>query len=312
MIKPDVLVLVPIFLPTLQQLEERYTVHKLWLAKDPTLFLKAVGPRIRAVVTTGIHGCEAAIFDVLPKLEIVACFGTPRNTLPLDKAHERSIVCCRTPDAITQTVADLALGLLVDSMRRITSSDRYLRGGAWEQAPAPAGDEVYARSCGIVGFGAIGQAVAKRVSAMDMKISYFGPRKKETHYAYYPDLVALVKAVDVLVICCPLTDQTRGLVNREVLQALGPEGYLINVARGPVVDESALIEALQQNNIAGAGLDVFWDEPRVPNALMELDNVVMVPHIGSNTKQIRLERGRKVLLNLQAHFAGQPVPFLVV
>ncbi|MEI8035365.1 MAG: NAD(P)-dependent oxidoreductase, partial [Betaproteobacteria bacterium] len=115
-----------------------------------------------------------------------------------------------------------------------------------------------------------------------------------------------------LVIFCPLTDQTRCLVNREVLQALGPEGYLINVARGPVVDESALIEALQQNKIAGAGLDVFWDEPRVPNALMELDNVVMVPHIGSNTKQIRLERGRKVLLNLQAHFEGQPVPFLVV
>ena len=310
--KPEMLVLLPIFAPTLAALEQQYVVHKLWAAPDKDAFLKKVAPRIRAVVTTGLVGCDVATMQALPKLEIIACFGSPRHTLDVAAARARGIVCTRTPDAITESVADLALGLMIDVMRRIAVSDGFIRAGRWEQELAQPGNEVHGKRCGIVGFGAIGQGVARRVSGFDMTICYHGPRRKESPYPYHSDLTAMAQAVDVLLVCCPLTPETRNLVDAKVLDALGPQGFLINVARGPVVNEQALIAALQEKRIAGAGLDVFWNEPRVPVALTAMENVVLAPHIGSSTQEVRVERGRKVLANLEAHFAGQAVPFPIL
>ena len=307
--KPELLVLLPIFAPTLATLESLYVVHKLWAATDKEALLREVAPRVRAVVTTGLHGCDVATMQALPKLEIIVSFGSPRHTLDLAGARARGIVCTRTPDTITESVADLALGLIIDVMRGIAVSDRFIRAGRWEKELARPGNEVRGKRCGIVGFGAIGQGVARRAKAFDMSVCYHGPNRKDSAHTYYSDLVAMANSVDVLVVCCPLTLQTRDLIDAKVLDALGPQGFLINVARGPVVNERALISALQEKRIAGAGLDVFWDEPHVPSALMAMDNVVLVPHIGTNTQEVRVERGRMVLANLHAHFAGQPVPY---
>ncbi len=312
--KEEILVLLPIFAPTLAALEERYTVHKLWLAPDRPAFLSEVAPRVRAMVTSGLVGCDAATMQALPKLEIVACYGSPRATLDTAAAKARGIVCTRTPDDIEASVADLAMGLMLDVMRRITVCDRFVRDRRWEKELAPAGREVRGKGCGIIGFGGIGQGVARRAQAFDMAVSYFGPRKKDTPLPYYNDLAAMAAAVDVLVVCCPLLPETRDLVDVRVLEALGRgkgQGYVINIARGPVVNEAALITALREKRIAGAGLDVYWDEPRVPQALLDMDNVVLAPHVGTHTQEVREERGRKVLANLEAHFAGQPVPYLV-
>jgi lactate dehydrogenase-like 2-hydroxyacid dehydrogenase len=309
--KPEILVLLPIFAPTLAALEQQYVVHKLWAAPDRDVLIKEVAPRVRAVVTTGLAGCDAATMQALHKLEIIASFGSPRYSLDVAAARARGIVCTRTPDSITESVADLALGLMIDVMRRIAMSDRFIRAGRWEKELARPGNEVRSKRCGIVGFGAIGQGIARRALAFDMPVCYFGPNKKESPHRYYGDLAAMATVVDVLVVCCPLTPHTRDLVDATVLDALGPNGFLINVARGPVVNEQALILALQQNRIAGAGLDVFWDEPRVPAALTAMENVVLTPHIGTSTQEVRVERGRKVLANLQAHFAGQAVPYPV-
>lgn len=307
--KLEILVLLPIFAPTLAALEQQYSVHKLWAAPDREALLKEIAPRIRGVVTSGLGGCDNATMQALPNLEIIACFGSPRHTLDLAAARARNIVCTRTPDAITESVADLAMGLMLDVMRRIAAGDRFIRAGRWEKELARPGNEVRSKRCGIVGLGAIGQSVAKRALAFDMPVCYHGPNKKDSSFSYYADLIEMAAAVDVLVVCCPLTLQTRDLVDAKVLDALGTEGFLVNVARGPVVNEAALISALQEKRIAGAGLDVFWDEPRVPAALRDMENVVMAPHIGSSTQEVRVERGRKVLANLQAHFAGQLVPY---
>lgn len=306
--KPDVLVLHRIFAPTLAELEARYTVHKLWLAPDRMALLHDIAPRVRAAVTAGLLGCDAATMEALPKLEIIASFGSPRASLDFDAARARGIVCTHTPDEITEAVADLALGLMIDIMRGVTRGDRFIREGRWEKELARPGHEVRKKKCGVVGLGSIGKFVATRVTAFGMPVAYHGPRRKEVPFPYYDNLEALAREVDVLIVCCPLTPETRGLVTPKVLDALGPEGYLVNVARGPIVDEAALTQALRDHRIAGAGLDVFWDEPHVPQTFREFDNVVLAPHIGSSTIEVRIERGRKVLANLEAHFAGKPVP----
>jgi hydroxypyruvate reductase len=308
MMKPEILVLEPIYAPTLEALEQQYVVHKLWTAPDREMLLREVASTVRAAVTSGLAGCDNVTMNALPKLEIIACFGSPRQTLDVAFARKRGIVCTRTPDTVSESVADLALGLMIDVMRRIAAGDRFIRSGGWEKALARPGAEMHGKSCGIVGLGGIGQGIARRVQAFAMPVCYHGPRRKEVPYPFYSDLTAMAQAVDVLILCCPLTPQTRGMVDAKVLDALGPQGFLINVARGEVVDEQALISALQDRRIAGAGLDVFWDEPRVPSALLAIDDVVLAPHIGTSTQEVRIERGRKVLANLEAHFAGRPVP----
>lgn len=307
--KPEILVLVPIYAPTLTALEREFTVHKLWTARDPDALVRQVSGRVRAVVTTGSSGMAGSLFEALPRLEIVGCFGTPHGAVDLGLAKRRGVIVTNTPDSITEDVADLALGLMLAVMRRITEADRFVRAGKWLDGLLTPGRGPGGKTCGIIGLGAIGRAIAQRADAFRMSVGYHGPRPKEgVSYAYYPDLTELARASDCLVVACSLTGNTRGLVDARLLDALGPAGYLVNIARGPIVDEQALIAALRERRIAGAALDVFWDEPRVDAELTTMENVVLAPHIGSTTLEIREARGAKLLANLRAHFAGMPVP----
>jgi hydroxypyruvate reductase len=185
-----------------------------------------------------------------------------------------------------------------------------VRAGKWVRQGQPMGRQLLGKTCGIIAMGRIGRGVARRAEAFGMSICWYGPRRKDdVPHPYYTDLVEMARRVDCLIVTCPHLPETTGLVSAEVLDALGPEGFLVNVARGPVVDEQALIAALQERRIAGAALDVYWDEPHVPAALFPLDNVVMTPHMGTATLDVRESRGQKVLENLRAHFAGETVPY---
>jgi lactate dehydrogenase-like 2-hydroxyacid dehydrogenase len=306
--RPELLVTTPIYGPTLAELEREFTLHRLWTAHDSDAFLEEVSGRVRGVITTGIAGLARERMESLPALEIIACFGTPHGTVDLAAAGRRGVVVTNTPDSIAAPVADLALGLLIAVMRRIGANDRFVRAGRWRDGPPPMGTHLGTKACGIVGLGKIGRGIAQRAQAFGMAVCYHGPhRKEDVGYPYYPDLAAMARMADCLVLACPLTPATRGLVDVRILDALGSEGFLINVARGPIVDQKALIAALEEKRIAGAGLDVFWDEPHVPPELITMENVVLQPHMGSSTREVREERGRKLLANLLAHFAGKPV-----
>lgn len=306
--KPEILVTKPLYAPTLAELEREFEVHKLWTARDPDAFVKEISRDVRGVVTTGLAGFSRARMEALPRLEIIASFGNPRTTVDLAAAKQRGVIVTDTPDHISPIVADLALGLVIGVMRRIAEGDRFVRAGKWPQGPLAPGRDLGGKTCGIVGLGRIGREIAKRVQACAMAVRYHGPhRKDDVSYPYFPDLEAMARESDCLVVICPLTPATRNLVDARILDALGPEGFLINVARGPVVDREALITALREKRIAGAALDVFWDEPHVPEELMAMQNVVLLPHMGSSTFEIREERGRKLLANLRAHFAGKPI-----
>ena len=305
--KPELLLTRAIYAPAVADLERDYVVHKLWQAADPMQLLREAGPRIRALVTPGITGFTREQLDALPALEIITLFGS-NKTLDLAPARERGIPVTNTPDSISEGVADLALGLMIAAMRRIGECDRFVRSGAWPASVPPVGREVRGKVCGIVGLGRIGIAVAQRAAACGMSVRWQGPRAKpDIAWPYHDDVLSLARASDCLVVTCPLTPATRNLIDATVLDALGADGFLVNVARGPIVDEEALIAALTEKRIAGAGLDVFRDEPQVPAALRALDNVVMTPHVGSTTLEIREGRRRMVLANLRAHFAGEPL-----
>lgn len=308
--KPEILVITPLYAPTLAALEREYTVHRLWEAPQPDAFVREIAPGVRAVVTTGFVGFTRADIAPLPHLEIVACFGNGHDTYDLVAAKERGIVVANTPDLTSETVAELAVALLLAVSRRVVESDRYVRAGRWQGGPGSfgLGHTLMGKTCGIVGLGNIGHGVARRAQALGMTIAYHGRREQPVSYRYCANLEQLAREADSLVVACPLSPQTRGAVNARVLAALGPQGFLVNVGRGPVVDEQALIDALRERRLAGAALDVFWNEPSVPSALTGMDNVVLVPHVGSSTVEIREERGAKLMANLRAHFAGERVP----
>ncbi|MBI4194439.1 MAG: 2-hydroxyacid dehydrogenase [Betaproteobacteria bacterium] len=307
--RPEILLTVPIYAPTMCALEREFTVHKLWSAGDPDAFIGEIAGGVRGAVTNGLAGFSRRQIEALPHLEIIACFGTPDKTVDLAAAHERGVIVTNTPDSISGIVADLAIGLMLAVMRRICESDRFVRAGKWAQAgPMAPGWSLGGKTCGIVGLGRIGREIAKRAASFDMSVCYHGPRRKDdVPHPYYADLEGMARRSDCLVLACPATPATRNLVDARILDALGPDGFLVNVARGAVVDEAALIAALQNKRIAGAGLDVFRDEPRVPEALIGMEQVVLLPHMGSTTREIRAGRGEKVLANLRAHFSGKPV-----
>ena len=262
------------------------------------------------MVATGLVKFDRRRFESFPKMELLALCGTPHGTVDLAAAKDLGIVVAYTPDSITELVAELALGLLVSVMRRICEADRFVRAGKWPLGRFPPGRGLIGKTCGIIGLGRIGRGIARRAEAFGMAVCYHGPHQKaDVAYPYFSDLAGMAREVDCLVAACPDTPETRGLIDARVLDALGPEGFFVNVARGAVVDEQALLEALREKRIAGAGLDVYWDEPRVPAELMEMDHVVVVPHMGSATREIREERGRKLIANLRAHFGGKPVPW---
>jgi len=307
--RPEVLEIVDVNPGTTARLERDYVVHRLWEAADPAGLVERVAERTRAIVTNGMVGVKGDVIRALPRLEIIGVFGVGVDAVDRAAARERGVRVTNTPDVLTTAVAELGLALMLDVARKVTFNDRYVRTGRWpEEGDPPLSQTLAGKRLGIVGLGRIGQAVARRAEAFEMAVCYHGPsRKAEVGYEYFPDLVAMARAVDCLIVTCLGGPTTQGLVSREVIEALGPGGWLINVSRGLVVDEPALVEALVSGRLGAAGLDVFADEPRVPEALIGLDSVVLQPHQGSATEQTRGGMGRLVLDNLEAHFAGRPL-----
>jgi hydroxypyruvate reductase len=285
-----------------------FEVHERLHETDPEAFAR-IAPTIRAVTGGGESQVSRALMEKLPALEMISIMGVGYDKVDVPAAIERRIPVTHTPDVLNDEVADLAIGLMLSVARKIPQADRYVREGQWAAKGAmPLARKMSGARLGIVGLGRIGQAIAKRAEAFGMDISYTTrTQRAESRYRYYPSARELAAQVDFLVLITPGGEGTRKLVNAEVLQALGPRGYLINVARGSVVDEQALIAALQQGAIAGAGLDVFENEPNVPEALREMDNVVLTPHMASATKETRQAMADLALNNLKAHFAGQPL-----
>ncbi|KAL5231976.1 hypothetical protein ABZP36_030752 [Zizania latifolia] len=294
-----------------QELDRRCRLVRLWESPPDRRadFVRAHAASIRAVVGNASHGVDAALIDALPALEIIASFSVGVDRIDLAKCRERGIRVTNTPDVLTDDVADLAVGLAIATLRKIPQADRYIRAGLWRNK----GDftlttRFSGKRVGIIGLGRIGLAVAKRVEAFDCPVNYY-QRTKQAYpsYTYYPTVVELAANSDVLVVACPLNAQTRHIVNREVLEALGPKGVLINIGRGPHVDEAELVAALVDGRLGGAGIDVFEDEPNVPEALFPLDNVVLVPHVGSATHETRNAMADLVLGNLEAHVSNKPL-----
>lgn len=306
--KPELLLVRAIYAPALAALERDFSVHRLWTAPDPDAYVRQACGNVRAAVTTTTVGFTRRDFEALPRLELLGCFGPYVDLVDLAAAKERGVAVSHTPDSTAEPVADLALGMIVAVMRRLCEADRFVRAGKWPAGVFDSGREVRGKTCGIVGLGRIGREIAKRAAAFDMAVCYHGPRRKDgVAWPYVADLESLARRSDVLVVTCPLTSGTRDLVDARILAALGPDGFLVNVARGAIVKEDALIAALENGGIAGAALDVFRDEPRVPAALTRMENVVLAPHIGTSTREIRDERTRKLLADLGALFSGKPL-----
>lgn len=300
--------------PAVEEILQRdYQVHRLWQAPDRGALLGEVAGRVRGLVTSGSVGADRSLIEALPKLEIISSFGVGYDPIDIDCAKERGVIVTNTPDVLTDDVADIAMVLLLSVMRRIPQGDQFVRQGLWARGKFPLTDKMGGKVMGIVGLGRIGQAIARRAEPFGIEIRYFGPRRKDSvPYRYYDNLVAMAKDVDILMIACPGGKATENLVNAAVIEALGPKGYVVNIARGSVVDEPVLVKALVEGRLAGAGLDVFADEPNVPEALLKLDSVALAPHVGSATHATRNAMGELVLKNLAAHFDGQPVLTRVV
>ena len=306
--KPEIILTAKGHAGTMATLQSEFTSHLLSEAPDRNAFLKQHAPNVRGLATFGPMPVDGKLMDALPKLEIIANFGVGVDAINLDDAKKRKIIVTNTPDVLNDCVADTALALILNTLRRMPQSEAYLRAGKWAaRGPYPLATSVGGKVLGILGLGRIGEAIAKRAMACGMKIRYHNRNKKDVPYPYDPDPVALAKESDVLMIVTPGGAETAKLVNAKVLDALGPQGYLVNIARGSVVDEPVLLRYLQENRIAGAGLDVFADEPRVPPEFFTLENAVLFPHVGSATIETRKAMGDLQIENLRLHFAGKPV-----
>jgi lactate dehydrogenase-like 2-hydroxyacid dehydrogenase len=279
------------------------TLHLETLDQRPPALLEKAG-QFRALATPGNVGADRALLELMPNLEIVSCFGVGYDGVDLDYARDNNIVVTNTPDVLTNCVADLGMGLILATMRRISEGDRFVRAGRWPpEMIMDLGHSPRNKTLGIVGLGRIGMALAKLAQAFDMTVCYYNrSRREDVPFEYFDNARDLAAAVDVLALTCPGGEATRHMVDADVLAALGASGVLINVARGTVVDEAALVEALENNVIAGAGLDVFEAEPEVPAPLMAMENVVLQPHQASATVETRTAMGDLTIDNMIAYF----------
>jgi lactate dehydrogenase-like 2-hydroxyacid dehydrogenase len=306
MTRPDVLMIGPYPQWDMESLDQQYNVHKLWTASDKAAFISRQSGVIRAIATRGELGASADLINQLPKLEIISCYGVGTDAIDLAAAKSRGIRVTNTPDVLTEDVADIALGLLISVARKIPQADAYVRDGSWRHANMPLVTRFHGKRLGIIGMGRVGAAVAKRAQGFDMKISYFDVRRRDDLvYTFGDSILALAKNSDFLVATVAGGSSTARLIDGKIFEALGPGGYFINVARGSVVDEPAMLEALVNNGIAGAGLDVFWNEPNINPIFLSLPNVVLQPHHASGTVETRKAMGQLVRDNLAAHFSGQ-------
>jgi len=311
MAKPALLMTGPMMPLIAKGCEAAFVVHRLWEASDREALLKKVGAEIRAICTGGHTGVKTddALMARFPNLKIVGNFGVGYDSVDAGAAAKRGVVVTNTPEVLTEEVADTTLGLLLSTVREFYQAEKWLRDGRWAKegdyrlTPASLRD----RSVGIVGLGRIGKAIARRLEAFGLPISYFGRKPQPgVAYRYYADLVALARDVDTLIVVTPGGPGTENLINAAVLGALGPRGILINVSRGSVVDEAALIGALEKHTILAAGLDVYRNEPKLDPAFLELDNVTLFPHVGSASVHTRDAMGQLVVDNLVAFVEGKP------
>lgn len=293
-------------------LDAAFTTHRLWQAEDRDAFLAEIGPRVRGVVTRSAIGIDEKLMDALPRLEIVSIFGVGADKVDLEAARARGIKVTNTPGVLTEDTADYGIGLLLALARRIVAGDRYVREGKWKNGPLPNSTRVHGKRLGIVGLGRIGMAIARRAEAFAMDISYAAPRPKpEVAYRYFAEPEALAAHCDFVMLTCPGGPDTANLVDAGFLEALGPDGMLVNIARASVVDEHALVEALATGTIKAAALDVFPDEPDVSASLLALPNLIVEPHIASTTVETRKAIGDLVFDNIEAHFSGRQPPTLL-
>jgi len=298
----DILQLVPLRPEVQKELEARYRVHK----KEE--FEKVAGI-VRGCVTNGHSGPPPEMIDRMPKLEIIGSASVGYDGIPVEYARSKGIPVTNTPDVLNDDVADLAIALMIMTARKLVVTDRYVRAGRWpREGEHPLASRASGKRVGILGMGRIGKEIGKRAEAMNNTVAYHSRRPVvDVAWKHYPSLVELAKNSDFLIVIIPATPQTNKIVNKAVIEALGPTGILVNVARGAVVDEDALVEALKSGKLGGAGLDVFANEPQVPPELFAMDNVVLQPHVGSATHETRRAMSQLVLDNLDAHFAGNPL-----
>ena len=305
-VKPEVLLICEDPPQMLPALEEHFTVHVQMDAHLSNVLPAA--ERVRALVTGTMVGADKRLIDSLDKLEIVACTGGHVDRIDIAAARARGIPLTYAPAISAPDVADLGLALILGVSRRLIEGHRFVRDGRWLDGGMGFGRRVGGKKVGILGLGNIGRLVARRVLAFDMEVCYSDiERKDEVPYPFYDDLVEMARQVDFLVINCSESPETHHLVDMPVLEALGPQGVLINVARGSIVDEAALIKALTLGVIAGAGLDAFEDEPNVPEAMFAMDNVILQAHVGAFTNEAKSEMVDVTLTNLLNHFAGEPL-----
>jgi len=309
MMKRTIIVMGNLILDEEQEaLEKEFTLIRLWQEKDPEAVLREQRDNIIAIVAMHYVPVSRTLIESLPNLEIISTFSVGTDHIDLEAAAERDIKVTNTPDVLCQETADTGLALLLAVARRVVEGDMFVRVGKWLNGPMPLGVTLSNKTVGIVGLGGIGSKVAKRCAAFDMNVVYYGPRKKpDYNYRYYDDIQAMAADSDYLILTCPGGEATHHLIDVNVLDALGAEGILINIARGSVVDQAALINALETGTIKAAGLDVYDNEPHVPEALISMDNVVLLPHIGSGTIETRHNMGQLVVKNINAHFKGEPL-----
>jgi lactate dehydrogenase-like 2-hydroxyacid dehydrogenase len=303
--KPEIVVTNPLLPAVMAALAEHFTLHHLWEAPDQAAFLASIAKRARGIATFSWR-VPAAVINALPHLEIIASMSVGVDAIDLAAAKSRGIPVTNAPDVLTDDVADLGIALLLAVSRRIVAADRFIRAGHWRDGDFPLSRRLGGASLGILGLGRIGRAVAQRAEAFGMQIVYGGRTPKPgISYPFHGDLVAMARQADYLLLSCTGGAETQHLVNAAVIEAVGPEGAIINIARGSVIDEAALVSALVAGRLGGAALDVFADEPNVPEALLGLDNVVLTPHVASATEATRRAMGRVMIDNLLAHFAGR-------
>lgn len=308
--KKTILALGSLLPAEMDELEKRFDLIRLWKETDPEAALQAHRNDIVAILSA-YSGMPVTrrILESLPNLSMIGQFGMGVDNIDMAAASERAVSVSNTPDILAPDTADIAMSLILAVSRRIVEADMFVRVGKWAGGtPFPLATSLGGKTVGIVGLGRIGQAIARRCAAFDMTVAYHGRQEKPgVPYRFYADLLQLAEYCDFLVLACPGGPATRHIVNGRVLKALGRKGYLINIARGSVVDTEALLIALSNRDIAGAGLDVYENEPNIPEALISMDNVVLLPHIGSATLETRAAMGRLVIANIDAHFDGQPL-----
>ena len=297
---------VPTFM--MNDLQQEYVLHDHAHILDPEAFTK-----VTAFVGVGSTAkVDRKLLAMFPNVKMISIFGVGYDGVDVAAVKERGIQVTHTPDVLTDDVADLAMGLILSIGRRIPQSDKFVRNGDWVSEPFTMTHKVTGTRLGVVGFGRIGQAIAKRAAAFDMSIAYTGRRAKtNAPYRFYASASELAANSDYLVVAVPGGDDTKNMINAQVLKALGPKGIVVNIARGSVIDQTALIQSLKDKSIAGAGLDVFWDEPNIDPQFFKLQNVVLTPHNGSNTHETRRAMADLALANLKAFFEERPLLTLI-